>query len=123
MKTSYEARCRAATYVGDVQCELRLQPDPRDEDREATVGWISERLLSRLRHLALAYELPLLGRLSSDGSVSYPEVQFSAVEDELEFLYGIVTDGALLNAIAPLRTLIQQAARDPRGWSLRVELP
>ena len=123
MKSAYESRLLAETYVDDVQCEVRLQPDPRDEDREPIVGWVSERLLGRLRHLALAYDLPLLGRLPGDGSIAYPEVQLGSIEDELEFLCNVLTDNALLEAISPMREMIRTAAHDPRGWSLRVEAP
>jgi hypothetical protein len=56
-----------------------------------------------MRHLGLAYELPLLGRLPSRGTTTYPEIQFGSIEDELAFLFGVVSDEALLQAIAPMR--------------------
>jgi hypothetical protein len=123
MRKAYENRLNASTYRDDVQCQLRLQPDPRDEGRAPIVSWISERLLARLRHLALAYDLSLLARLPSDGSIVYPEVQLASVEDELAFLFEVVSDQVLLAAIAPMRELIRRAMHDPRGWSLVVEAP
>ena len=87
------------------------------------VGWISERLLGRLRHVALAYELPLLGRLPGNGSIAYPEIQLGSLEDELEFLFDVLSDEVLLEAISPMREMIRKAGREPRGWSLMVEAP
>jgi hypothetical protein len=45
------------------------------------------------------------------------------VEDELAFLFEIVTDQALLQAIAPIQAMISRATNEPRGWSLVVEAP
>jgi|RhiMethySRZTD1v2_1073278.scaffolds.fasta_scaffold734947_1 hypothetical protein len=113
MDRAYENRLTAGTYRDDVQCQLRLQPDPRDNARQPIEDWISERLLTRLRHLALAYDLPLLSRLPANGAIAYPEIQLSSVEDEL----------ALLQAIAPIQAMISRATNEPRGWSLVVEAP
>jgi hypothetical protein len=118
-----DRRLDASSYRNDVQCHLRLQPDSRDEGRGPIEGWISERLLARLRHLGLAYELPLLARLPSDGTGLYPQVQIASLEEELAFVFSIVTDQALLDAIAPLREMIRVAMHHPRGWSLVVEAP
>jgi hypothetical protein len=123
MDKAYENRLTAGTYQDDVQCQLRLQPDRRDEGRQPMEDWISERLLARLRHLAMAYDLPLLSRLPTDGTIAYPEIQLPSVEDELAFLFEIVTDHALLQAIAPMREMIRRATHEPRGWSLVVEAP
>jgi len=123
MDKAYENRLTAGTYRDDVQCQLRLQPDPRDEAEQPMEAWISERLLARLRHLALAYDLPLLSRLPAIGAIAYPEIQLSSVEDELAFLFEIVTDQALLQAIAPIQEMIGRATNEPLGWSLVVEAP
>jgi hypothetical protein len=123
VQRAYENRLIGDTYRDDVQCELRLQPDPRDEGRDPMVGWISERLLARLRLLALAYELPLLGRLPAKGSIAYSEIQLGSVEDELAFLFEVVSDQVLLEAILPMREMIRRATHEPRGWSLMVETP
>ena len=53
----------------------------------------------------------------------YPEVQLVSVEDELAFLFEVVSDRVLLAAIAPMREMIKRAMHDPRGWSLVVEAP
>jgi hypothetical protein len=86
-------------------------------------SWISERLLARLRHLALAYELPLLSRLPGDGAIAYPEIQLLSLEAELAFLFEVVTDPVLLHGIAPMRDMIKRATHEPRGWLLVVEAP
>jgi len=117
----YENRLDVSSYASDVQCQLRLQPDPRDEGREPIEGRISKRLLARLRHLGCAYELPLLARLPTVGAATYPEVQLPSIEEELVFLFGVVSDQVLLAAIAPLQEMIKVALRHPRGWSLIVE--
>ena len=121
MVRDYDKRLNADSYRDDVQCEIRLQPDPRDETCGPVVDWVSERLLGRLRHLALAYELPLLGRLPGHGKVGYPEAQLSTLEEELGFLSSVVSDQVLLAAIRPMRDMIEKAQHDPRGWSLIVE--
>ena len=123
MQNGHEDRLTTESYQNDVRCELRLQPHPRDEGRDPIVGWISERLLARLRYLALAYELSLLGRLPSQGSIAYPEIQFDSLEDEFAFLFDVISDRALLEAIAPMREMIRTAKHEPRGWSLMVETP
>ena len=123
MVRDYDKRLNADSYRDDVRCEIRLQPDPRDETCGPVVDWVSERLLSPLRHLALAYELPLLGRLPGHGKVGYPETQLSTLEEELGFLSSVVSDQVLLAAIRPMRDMIEKAQHDPRGWSLIVETP
>jgi hypothetical protein len=119
----YENRLDGSTYGDDVQCQLRLQPDPRDEGGGPIEGWISQRLLARMRYLGLAYELSLLARLPSTGVTRYPEIQLESMEDELAFLFGVVSDQALLDAIAPMRDMLRVARHHPRGWSLVVEAP
>jgi len=80
---------------------------------------ISERLLARLRHLGRAYELTLLARLPTYGEVAYyPEIQLGLLEDELAFLFEVVSDQALLRAVDPIVGLIHHAHRNPRGWWL-----
>jgi hypothetical protein len=122
-KDRYSDRLEAASYADDVQCPLRLLRDPRDERSDPVEGRIAERLLARLKHLGLAYELPLLKRLPSTGVESYPENQVQELEDELAFLFGVISDDVLLKAIAPLRQMIGLAMHDPRGWLLRIECP
>lgn len=97
--------------------------DPREELSDPVEGWISERLLARLEHLALAYELPLLKRLPTIGVEIYPEIQVQELEDELALLFSVVSDDALLESISPLREMLRKAMYDPRGWSLKVECP
>lgn len=86
-------------------------------------GWIAERLLARLKHLGLAYDLPLLKRVPSVGVEIFPEIQLQSLEDELAFLFSVISDNVLLNAIAPLREMIKVATHHPGGWFLRVEGP
>ena len=121
--TRYGNRLLDETYRDDVACEVRLQPDPRDEGTPAVSGGISERLLARLRYLGIAYELSLLARLPDSGQVIYPEIQLVLLDDELAFIFDVVSDQALLRAVAPFRECIDRAKRDPRGWSLVVETP
>jgi len=121
MSDAYRDRLAGETFAGDIKCEVRLQPDPRDEGVVGTNARISERLLARLQHLGLAYDLQLLARLPSHGQVAYPENQLPLLEDELAFLLDVISDPALLRATLPIRDLIGQAKRDPRGWSLVVE--
>jgi len=124
MPNPYQNRLDAGEYEDDVQCKLRLEPHPRDESGQRAIeGWISDRLLARLSCLARAYELPLLARLPATGLVTYPQVQLSSIEDELELLFKVVSDNVLLDALAPMREMIQRATRDPRGWSLIAEAP
>ena len=85
-KDRYSDRLEVASYADDVQCQLNLGRDPRVEHSEPVEGWISERLLARLRHLGAAYELPLLERLPSAGFEFYPDIQVQDLEDELAFL-------------------------------------
>jgi hypothetical protein len=121
MTNSYKDRIFPGAFKDDVECEVRLQPDPRDEATPGTSAWIPERLLSRLRYLGLAYELQLLARLPENGQVRYPEIQLPSLEDELAFLFQVVSDNALLETGLVLRDLIGRAMQDPRGWSLVVE--
>jgi hypothetical protein len=81
---------------------------------------MSERLLARLKHLGVAYELPLLKRLPSIGSEFYPDIQVHDLEDELAFLFNVVSDDVLLKALAPLREMIKVAMRST-GWSLQIQ--
>ena len=118
-------RLDPARYSDDEPFQVRLEPHPRDQGASASAmeAWIAERLVDRLRHVALAYELPLLGRLPVTDSMSYPEIQLAAVEDELEFILEVVSDHVLREALAPLRHMIGAAIRNPRGLSLVVEAP
>jgi hypothetical protein len=121
MASSYQDRVSVDAFKDDVECEVRLEPNPKDDSTTGSNAWIPERLLARLRCLGLAYELPLLSRLPSNGQTSYPEVQLAVLEDELVFLFEVVSDEALLRATLPVRDLIGRAKQDPRGWSLVVE--
>lgn len=120
MPKRFEDRLLSDTYREDVCCEVRFQPASRDLEGEALRDEVPERLLNRLRHLVLAYDLPLLGRLPQNGAVTFPEVQLLSLEDELEFLFEVVSDQALLDAVTPFRVLTGRAKNDPRGWSLVV---
>jgi len=123
MTNNFEERLISDTYRDDVECEVRLQPDPRDEDCGSLCAGMPERLLARLRSLGIAYELPLLSRLPDIGHVAYPEIQLQSLEDELVFLFEVVSDQALLQAVVPFRDFIGRAKHEPRGWSLIVETP
>jgi hypothetical protein len=115
MPGPFTNRLDGTRYPNDEPCQLRLEPHPRDEQGQAAVGRISERLLDRLKYLAVAYELPLLSRLPNHGQVMYPEIQIESIEDELTFLFEIVSDQALLEAIAPLRGMIGKSKMNPCG--------
>lgn len=121
MGSRFADRLVGETYSEDVLCQIRLDPDPRDEGRGRQEAWISERLLARLRFLGLAYELPLLSRVPQNGSTTYPEIQISPLDDELSFLCELITDPALLHAVRSLGDLLRIARHEPRGWSLTIE--
>lgn len=123
MPEPFADRLKASTYADDVEFQVRLNPDPRDEQAATTEAWISERLLNRLRHIGLAYELPLLSRLPADGQWSYPEVQCSSLEREIVFLLNLVADPLLAAATEPLLNMVRAAIREPRGLTLTVEAP
>jgi len=123
MYNPYENRLDASSYAIDQRWLLRLQPHPRDEGSEPIEGGIAERLLGRLRYLGAAYELPLLARLPLTGAVTYPQAQLASIEDELAFVFDVVSDQVLLNAISPLSEMLGVALHQPRGWSLVVEAP
>jgi len=78
MRRTFDDRLNPDSYRDDEPCQIRLEADPRDEKTDFVAGWISKKLLDRMRHLALAYDLPLLARLSGNGEVRYPEAQLSA---------------------------------------------
>ena len=117
----FEDRMRPATYADDVECEIRLEPDPRDERQSVRSSWISERLLARIRFLALAYELPLLGRIPATGATAYPGTQMESLEDELEFIGTIVEDALLFDALKPVTEFIARIKKEARGGSLTIE--
>jgi hypothetical protein len=123
MTNNYQERLIGDTYRDDVECEVRLEPDPRDEGRSGLCAGMPERLLARLRSLGIAYQLPLLSRLPDNGQVVYPEIQLPSLEEEMVFLFEVVSDEALLRAVVPFREFIGRAKHEPRGWSLIVEAP
>ena len=108
-------------YKNDVQCTIRLQPDPRDELRSAMTVPIPYRLLGRLRCLGQAYELPLLSRLPGNGHAAYHVTQMASLEDELAFVCEVVDDADLLEVLQLLGEHIGEARHRPRGWSLVFE--
>ena len=108
-------------YRNNRQCRLRLAPDPRDEGELAVEASIPEHVLARLCNLAHARGLPLLSRLTDHTEVSYPQVQFASIEDELELLFSLVSDRSLLEAVRPLQELIRKGIQNPKGWMLLVE--
>jgi hypothetical protein len=107
MPEQFFNRLDPSTYTADVEVQVRLDPDPRDERAKTTEAWISERLLNRLRHLGLAYELPLLSRLPVQDEWSYPEVQCSSLENEIVFVLNLVSsrhaDHQHASGLAPRR--------------------
>jgi hypothetical protein len=126
---SFDDRFRAETYGNDPRYEVRLVPNPQDVAAQPPESaWIPERLVLRLRHLALAYELPLLSRVPicgrpDDETWTYPEQQLVRLEEEWAFLADRMKDDLLVGAFSPVLSLLAHGQVHPRGWSLVVEAP
>jgi hypothetical protein len=123
MKRALNDRLDAQKYADDEKCQVRLLSAPRDEQAMIADCWIPERLLSRLRHLGQAYELPLLSRLPVNGEWSYPKVQCPVLEDEILFVLSTVDDPLLARVTEPVLALVRRATRDHRGHCIVVETP
>jgi len=122
--STFADRFQSQRYRNDEPCRVFLQPDPRDEESPPTNEfWVPERLVERLHHLGLAYELPLLSRVSSTEDWSYPEVQAFSLQRELAFLMAHVSDPLLAAALEPFEALLTESIRHPRGRSIVVETP
>jgi hypothetical protein len=63
-----------------------------------------------MRYLGPVYGLSLLARLPSTGATTYPEIQRASMDDELAFLFGVVSDQALVDTIAPVRDMLRVAS-------------
>lgn len=113
MPSPYKDRLDIFTYADDSRCEIRLQ--------RPIVNSMSEKLLGRLRSLATAHELLLLASLPIVDTVAYPQQRLDSLEEELAFLFEILSDTALLDAVAPLQEMIGRALHDRRGWTLEIE--
>jgi hypothetical protein len=119
----YDDRFDAQHTHDEEPCRFSMSPDARDEDAPVLEAWIPLFLCKRPRHLALAYELPLLSRLPTRGDWTYPEIQCPELLDEIAFLFDHVSDPLLTSAMQPVSTMISAGYGEQRGRSLVVELP
>ena len=111
------------TYAEDPKALVRLGSVSRCEVVAPIDTWISERLLQRVRHLALAFELPLLSRLpAGTGRWVYPDEQLDALADELVLVVERVDDPALASALASLNPLFHRRGGRRGEWHLMVEV-
>jgi hypothetical protein len=80
-------------------------------------GWVyvPDRLFDRMQHLARAYDLHILPGLHPYHRNELNHERTASLIDELEFLAGIVSDGALIEAIVVLRDAASVALRSPRS--------
>lgn len=123
MVDRFTDRFDPSTYAEDPKVLFRMGCHPRVEHVAPLETWLSERLLGRLRHLGLAFELPLLGRLpAGSGKWFYPEQQIEALADEIAFVLERVDDALLESAFASLTPLFRPRGRSWYGWSLMVEV-
>jgi len=123
MPEKFADRFDPATYAGDPPVLFRMGCDPRVEHVPPVEAWVSDRLFHRLRHLGLAFELPLLGRLpAGTGKWFYPEQQIDALVDEVAFVSDRVDDPLLEVALASLTPLFRPRGRSWCGWILMVEV-
>jgi len=111
------------SFAQDPRVLIRLGSVSRCEAVAPTEAWISERLLQRLRHLGLAFELPLLSRLpAGTGRWFYPDEQLDSLADELALVAERVSDPALGPALASLNPLFHRRGRCPGSWQPMVEV-
>ncbi|MES2640675.1 MAG: hypothetical protein V4850_14365 [Myxococcota bacterium] len=116
-------RFDASRYSEDEEASFSLRLDPRAGRVVPLDLLLSERLLHRLRHLGLAYEMPLLSRLPASGKWFYPEEQIDPLSDEIAFVLRVVDDPLLTATLAELSRILQPRGRSRLGWQLRVEAP
>lgn len=124
--TTFENRMHAETYENDEPFSFRI--DPRGRAGEARFEfYVSERLVDRLRSIAIGYDLPLLSRLPfcGDENYEYPAIQALSLQRELSFIVAHVSDPLLERTLLrPLAALVRTAARKPSdGVCITVEPP
>lgn len=120
MADAFTNRFDPDSFAQDPRVLIRLGSVSRCEAVAPTEAWISERLLQRLRHLGLAFELPLLSRLRvGTGRWFYPDEQLA---DELALVVERVSDPALGSALASLNPLFHRRGRCPGSLQLMVEV-
>lgn len=124
--TTFEDRIHAERYENDEPFSFRIEPGGRVGDERVAFD-VSERLVDRLRCIALGYDLPLLSRLPvcGDENLEYPAVQAVSLQRELAFIVAHVSDPLLERTLLrPLAALVSTAARSPTsGGSITVEPP
>ncbi len=115
MADAFTNRFDPDSFARDPRILIRLGSVSRCEEVAPTEAWISERLLQRLRHLGLAFELPLLSRLpAGTGRWFYPDEQLDALADELALVVERVSDPALGSALASLTPHLPSPGPLPR---------
>lgn len=124
--TTFEDRIHAERYENDEPFSFRVES--RGRAGTERLGFdASERLVDRLRCIALGYDLPLLSRLPvcGDENWEYPAVQTVSLQRELAFIAAHVSDPLLERTLLrPLAALVSTAARNPTsGGCITVEPP
>ncbi len=106
----YANRLDAATYADDKQVHFGIARSQKDP--ESWIG-VSDRLISRLTSLGMAYELGHVQRIDIYGDTIFKSQQCEKLYRELAFLGSFVRDPALGAALNTLGKLIKPALGKP----------
>ena len=113
--TTFEDRIHAERYENDEPFSFRIEPSGR-AGAERFAFEVSERLVDRLRCIAIGYDLPLLSRLPvcGDENWEYPAIQAVSLQRELAFIVAHISDPLLERTLLrPLEALVWTVARNP----------
>jgi hypothetical protein len=111
----YKARLSAAYFSSDEPIAVVLVPSGESVNWQTEPDgaiWIPERLFSRLKHLAAAYELHLLTTVDLTSATRFNHLQCQCISAELDFLGTITCDPLIADLIARIRPSIERCARE-----------
>ncbi|MBT8469747.1 MAG: hypothetical protein KJN97_13460 [Deltaproteobacteria bacterium] len=124
--TTFEDRIHAERYENDEPFAFRIEPGGQ-AGAERFAFDVSERLVDRLRCIAIGYDLPLLSRLPvcGDENWEYPAIQAVSLQRELAFIVAHVSDPLLERTLLrPLAALVGTVDRNAtNGGCITVEPP
>lgn len=103
-------RLDPATYADDVLVGV-YESDPGEPD----ALWLSERLMARLVHAAIGYELHTLPMLAQNEPLTLNRARTESLEHEIAFVGERLDDPVAAQTVMALSAYISERLRRP-GW-------
>lgn len=125
--TPYSDRFEPNTYDDDETVAIApCKPNDSMEwwkQNEANIAWVPERIFTRAKAIASAYELHLLPVIDIYEKTELNSKQVQTFDEELAFIHDIVNDELLRHWISAMRKAVQTVLQSSREMVIVIEGP